>query len=480
MPAKPKVFAAALWIIARHHLFHAWILLVEKSTGVWYDEDEQKINQRIRCMNAYFYTLGCKVNQYETQAMMRALREQGYETAVYHTGMPDVGEAVIVINSCTVTSESDRKLRQLLRRARRDNPRAVIVVGGCMPQAFPDVAAAFEEADIVLGNAARRTLAAHIERFCLTRERMVDIPAHDKTVEPMCIEDFEERTRAFVKIEDGCDRFCSYCIIPYARGRVRSRDPEDITAELQTLAANGYREVVLVGINLTSYGKDNGLSLADAVDAACAVEGIDRVRLGSLEPDHMTDALLARLAAQPKLCPQFHVALQSGCDATLKRMNRHYTTAEFAALCQQLRAAFPDCSLTTDIMVGFAGETDEDFEQSLAFATAMRFSKVHVFPYSRRDGTRAAKFEGQLGNAVKTERARRMTDACEAVRREILAQTVGTVQEVLCETRTENGAAVGYTKGYLPCRIGGDVTVGETVRVVVDNVENDTLYAHIL
>lgn len=431
-------------------------------------------------MNAYFYTLGCKVNQYETQAMMRLLRERGYDTAVYHTGMPDVGEAVIVINSCTVTSESDRKLRQLLRRTRRDNPRAIIAIGGCMPQAFPDIAAAFDEADIVLGNAARNALPAHLERFFLTRERIVDIPAHDKTVEPMCIEDFEERTRAFVKIEDGCDRFCSYCIIPFARGRVRSRAPEDIAAELKTLAQNGYREAVLVGINLTSYGKDNGLSLADAVDAACAVEGIDRVRLGSLEPDHMTDELLTRLAAQPKLCPQFHVALQSGCDATLKRMNRHYDTAEFASLCERLRAAFPACSLTTDVMVGFAGETDADFEDSLAFTTAMRFSKVHVFPYSRREGTRAAKFEGQLGNAVKTDRARRMTDACEAVRRDILQETVGTMQDVLVETRTDNGAAVGYTVGYLPCRVDGDVAVGDTVRVLVDRAENDTLYAHIL
>ncbi len=431
-------------------------------------------------MNAYFYTLGCKVNQYETQAIMRLLRERGYDTAVYHTGMPDVGEAVIVINSCTVTGESDRKLRQLLRRTRRDNPRAVIAVGGCMPQAFPDAAAAFEEADIVVGNAARNALPAHLDRFFLTRERVVDIPAHGKTVEPLCIEDFEERTRAFVKIEDGCDRFCSYCIIPFARGRVRSRDPEEITAELRTLAANGYREVVLVGINLTSYGKDNGLSLADAVDAACAVDGIDRVRLGSLEPDHMTDELLARLAAQPKLCPQFHVALQSGCDDTLKRMNRHYDTADFAALCQRLRDAFPACSLTTDVMVGFAGETDEEFERSLAFTQKMRFSKVHIFPYSRRAGTRAAKMEGQLDNATKAARARRMTDACEAVRREILLETVGTTQRVLCETRTADGKTVGYTEGYLPCRIDEAVTVGDTVTVTVYKAENDTLFAHIL
>jgi len=439
---------------------------------VWYDNDGDT------SMNAYFYTLGCKVNQYESQAMMRLFRERGYTTAVYHTGMPDVGEAVIVVNSCTVTGESDRKLRQLLRRARRDNPRAVIVLGGCMPQAFPAVAAAFTQADIIVGNAARRAVLSHLDRFFLTRERVVDIPAHDRTVEPLAIEDFEERTRAFVKIEDGCDRFCSYCIIPFARGRVRSRAPEEIAEELRTLAANGYREAVLVGINLTSYGKDNGLSLADAVDAACAVEGIDRVRLGSLEPDHMTDELLSRLAAQPKLCAQFHIALQSGCDNTLRRMNRHYTTAEFAALCERLRAAFPDCSLTTDVMVGFAGETDGDFEESLRFVERMRFSKVHIFPYSRREGTRAASFPDQLENSVKTARAHRMTEVCEAVRRDILADTVGTVQRVLCETRTADGKTVGYTEGYLPCRIDEEVNVGDTVSVQIYKAEHDTLYAH--
>ncbi len=430
-------------------------------------------------MNAYFYTLGCKVNQYETQAMMRLLRECGYTTAVYHAQLADVGEAVIVINSCTVTSESDRKLRQLLRRTRRDNPHATLVVCGCLPQAFPAVADTLADADIVLGNARRHALIPALDTYRLTRERIVDIPLHDKTIEPLCIEDFEERTRAFVKIEDGCDRFCSYCIIPYARGRVRSRTPEDIAAELQTLVAAGYREAVLVGINLTSYGKDNGFTLADAVEAACAVEGIDRVRLGSLEPDHMTDELIARLAAQPKLCPQFHIALQSGCDRTLGRMNRHYTTAEFSALCARLRAAFADCLLTTDIMVGFPGETDTDFEESLAFAVQSGFSKVHVFPYSRRDGTRAAAFPDQVENRVKTERARRMTDATDAVRGEILQQTVGTVQEVLCETRTADGHTVGYTRSYLPCRLDEPLTPGETVTAAVYRAEQDMLFARV-
>lgn len=429
-------------------------------------------------MNAYFYTLGCKVNQYETQAMMRLMRQAGYHTAVYHIGEQESCEpCVIVVNSCTVTSESDRKLRQLVRRIRRDNERAVIAICGCMPQAFPEKAAALQEADIVLGNASRARIVTAVESFLKTGERVIDVSPHEKTVEPLCIEDFEERTRAFVKVEDGCDRFCSYCIIPYARGRVRSRPLDEIEAELKTLVENGYREVVLVGINLTAYGKDNGLSIADVVETACGVEGIDRVRLGSLEPDHLSDELIARLQAQPKLCEQFHVALQSGCDATLRRMNRHYDTAMFRDICDRLKAAFPDASFTTDVMVGFPGETEEEFAQSVAFVKSIGFSKVHVFPYSRRDGTKAAAMPAQVGNADKTARAHAMSEACETVREAIMNATVGTTQDVLAETRTADGHTLGYTRGYLPCRIEEAIVPGETVRVKILKAENDLLFA---
>ncbi len=429
-------------------------------------------------MKAYIYTLGCKVNQYESQAMMRLLRNNGYETAVFHPTLPDVGEAVLIVNSCTVTSESDRKLRQLVRRMRREHPQAILAVTGCMPQAFPDKAAALE-ADIVTGNASRAAILEQLEAFRRTREKQVCVTPHDKAIERLCIDSFEERTRAFVKVEDGCDRFCSYCIIPYARGRVRSRDPEDIRAELEMLVRAGYREAVLVGINLTSYGKDTGLTPADAVEAACAVDGIERVRLGSLEPDHMTPALIARLRQQKKLCPQFHVALQSGCDATLRRMNRHYDTARFEQACAELRAAFPDATFTTDILVGFPGETAEEFEESLRFAERMRFSKAHVFPYSRREGTRADRMPDQVPQAEKVARAHRMSEVCERVRREILADTVGTVQEVLCETRTADGLAVGYTRGYLPCRIDGPCEAGQTVTVRIGGADDEGLLAHI-
>ena len=301
-----------------------------------------------------FHTQGCKVNQYETQAMRRQMEQAGYETTEF---VPSETQAdVLVINSCTVTGESDRKLRQFLRRCRRALPDAVIVLCGCMSQAYPEAAFDLPEVDIVLGNAKRNDLLPKLEEFFAEKQRICCVPPHTSAYEPMEIDAFQGRTRAFVKIQDGCNRFCSYCIIPYARGRVRSRQPQDITNELTRLAANGYKEVVLVGINLTAYGQDLGLTIADAVDAACAVDGLERIRLGSLEPDFITDEVIARMKAQPKLCPQFHLALQSGCDATLKRMNRHYTTAEYADLCSRLRHHFPDCAITTDIMVGFPGK----------------------------------------------------------------------------------------------------------------------------
>ena len=423
-------------------------------------------------MKILFHTLGCKVNQYETEAMRRLLQQAGYNT-------DDVASAqnadVIVINSCTVTGESDRKLRQLLRRCRRDNPHAVIVLTGCMPQAFPQAAESFEEADIVLGNAARRSLPAHLGAFLSNHQRIVDIPPHGKEIEPLTIDTFAEHTRAFVKIQDGCHRFCSYCIIPYSRGRVRSREPEDIRRELEDLAEKGYKEVVLVGINLTAYGQDNGKTIADAVDAACAVDGILRVRLGSLEPDFMSDDILTRLATQPKLCPQFHVARQSGCDATRKRMNRHYTTAEFRALCDKLRRLFPDCALTTDVMVGFPGETDEEFAESLAFVDSIAFSRVHVFAYSRRPGTVADRMAGQLQNAVKNDRSRRMIEVCRRNAEAYARSYVGRTVPILLETPYPDGTVDGLTDTYLSVRTSTKHRSGEVLPVRIIAADGETL-----
>ncbi len=423
-------------------------------------------------MKIMFHTLGCKVNQYETEAMRRLLYQAGYET---EDGTSADSADVIVINSCTVTGESDRKLRQLLRRCRRKHPYAVIVLTGCMPQAFPQVAEAFDEADIVLGNAARGALPAHLSAFLSNHQRIVDIPSHDKVIEPLSIDTFSEHTRAFVKIQDGCNRFCSYCIIPYARGRVRSREPEDIHRELTTLAEKGYKEVVLVGINLTAYGQDNGKTIVDAVDAACAVEGILRVRLGSLEPDFMSDEILARLAAQPKLCPQFHIALQSGCDATLKRMNRHYNTAEFRTLCEKLRRLFPDCALTTDVMVGFPGETEEEFAESLSFVDSIGFSRVHVFAYSRRPGTVADRLAGQLPNAVKAERSRRLIDVCRRGAETYARTYIGRTVPILLETPHSDGTMDGLTDTYLSVRVPTAHKSGEMLTVRILAADDETL-----
>lgn len=425
-------------------------------------------------MKIAFYTLGCKVNQYESQAMRRLLENAGYETEEYTTGQTQAPDA-LVINSCTVTGESDRKLRQLVRRCRREAPDAVIAVTGCMPQAFPALAEQFSEADIILGNAARRSLRKHLESFLINHQRIVDIPAHDTRIEPLAIDEFSGRTRAYVKIQDGCNRFCTYCIIPYARGRVRSREPEDIRQELEGLASRGYREVVLVGINLTAYGQDNGKTIADAVDVACAVPGLERIRLGSLEPDFLTDDILARMAAQPKLCPQFHVALQSGCDTTLKRMNRHYTTAEYADLCQKLRTLFPGCALTTDVMVGFPGETAEEFATSLAFVRDMAFSRVHVFAYSRRPGTVADRMPDQLPQKEKAARSHRMIDACKAASIAYAREQIGKTLPVLLETSLENGVVEGHTTTYLTVHSTTKKDSGEIIPVRIIGTENDIL-----
>ena len=421
-----------------------------------------------------FHTHGCKVNQYETQAMRRQLEQAGHDTIEF---IPNQTQAdVLVINSCTVTGESDRKLRQFLRRCRRALPQAIIVLCGCMPQAYPEAAFDLPEVDIVLGNAVRADLLPKIEEHLVDRQRICCVPQHTSVYEPLDIDAFQGRTRAFVKIQDGCNRFCSYCIIPYARGRVRSRNLEDITAELHRLAANGYKEVVLVGINLTAYGQDLGLNIADAVDAACAVDGIERIRLGSLEPDFITDEVIARLKKQPKLCPQFHLALQSGCDATLKRMNRHYTTAEYADLCARLRQQFPHCAITTDIMVGFPGETQKEFDDTCRFVESVCFAQAHVFAYSRRRGTNADRFPDQIDNAEKARRSRVMQEICNRSAAEFASQYVGKTVSVLLETPYPNQMVDGHTDTYMTVMVRTDKPEGTLLSVMITDYNDNTLY----
>ena len=422
-------------------------------------------------MNVKFITLGCKVNQVESEAMREALLAGGFQEAAEGQTAD-----VVVVNSCTVTAVSDQKARQALRREKKRNPGAVAVLTGCWPQAFPQEAEDFLEADIVLGTTRRAALLPKILEYLSTKQRIVDIAPHEKgeKFEKLTISAMHGRTRAFLKIEDGCDRFCSYCIIPYARGRVRSKPLEDIKAEAALLGDHGYREVVLTGINLPAYGKDLGLHLCDAVEAACAAPGIARVRLGSLEPEQLTPEVIARMAKQEKLCPQFHLSLQSGCDTTLKRMNRHYTTAEYRQIVRNLRQAFPNCAITTDIMVGFAGETQEEFTASLAFAKEIAFAKVHVFAYSRRPGTRAYDMPGQVTNKVKEDRSRQMIAATLATQQDFFAAQVGRVEEVLFEQEREKNVYEGYTRNYTPVRAASAVPLqGQVLPVEITQALED-------
>lgn len=401
-------------------------------------------------MRVSFYTLGCKVNQNETGALAQLFEQNGFTVV-------ESGEAadVYVVNSCTVTNFGDQKSRKWLRRAKRENPGAVTVLTGCYPQAFPEEAAAIAEADVVTGSGNRRSILEDVMQVVNgERDKVVDIRPHQKgeAFEELPMDRFADHTRAFVKIEDGCGRQCAYCVIPRARGPVRSRSEQSILEELRRLADAGYREVVLTAISLLSYGRDTGTCLADLVERAAGVEGIERIRLGSLDPDLLTDRDIARLAAVDKLCPQFHLSLQSGCSKTLRAMRRPYTAEQYAAVADKLRAAFGDgnVSLTTDVIVGFPGETEEDFVQSLAFVTQQKFLKVHVFPYSRREGTPAYDYPGQLPEHEKEARSRRMTDAVEAVRGRLAQAMAGQQVEVLLETPLSSTLFTGYTRQYLP------------------------------
>ena len=401
-------------------------------------------------MRVTFYTLGCKVNQNETGALAQLFEENGY-TVVSNEEPADV----YVVNSCTVTNFGDQKSRKWLRRAKRENPGAVTVLTGCYPQAFPEEAAEIKEADVVTGSGNRHAILADVTRVLNGEdERVVDIRPHRKgeKFEELPMDKFAEHTRAFVKVEDGCNRQCAYCVIPRARGPVRSRDEASILAELRQLAASGYREVVLSAISLPSYGLDTGTNLVELVEHCAQVEGIQRIRLGSLDPDMLTPEFITRLAAVEKLCPQFHLSLQSGCTATLRRMRRVYTAEQYAQVVDQIRAAYGErpVSFTTDCICGFPGETQADFEESCEFLKKIGFLKVHVFPYSRRSGTPAYDFPEQVHEREKQERSRVMNAIAEEVRREVLAAYVGAEDDVLLETPLSGTLFTGYTRLYIP------------------------------
>ena len=428
-------------------------------------------------MRVCFYTLGCKVNLNETEALEQLFRRNGF------TIVPE-GEAadVFIVNSCTVTNFGDQKSRKWLRRAKRENPGAVTVLTGCYPQAFPEEAGQFMEADLVCGNGDRKAILDNVRKLLDGHERIVAITPHTRgeLFEELPVERFETHTRAFIKVEDGCNRQCAYCVIPRARGPVRSRSEASILAELNQLAGAGYREVVLSAISLPSYGLDTGTNLVELVEKCAQVEGIQRIRLGSLDPDMLSDEAIARLAAVDKLCPQFHLSLQSGCSATLRRMRRVYTAEQYAEVVAKLRAAYVDrpISFTTDCICGFPGESQADFEESCRFLEKIGFLKVHVFPYSRRSGTPAYDFPNQIHEREKQARSRTMNEVAERVRAQVLATLKGTEDEVLLETALSATLFTGYTRLYVPVVVSAPGHVsGEIVRVRLGKYDGERVQA---
>ena len=422
-------------------------------------------------MKIAFYTLGCKVNQYETQSLREEFVKRGH-TAVSHCNDFDC----IIVNSCTVTAESDRKTRQLLNRFRRENPKALIVLTGCMAQVLKKTDNV--NADIIVGNTNPLKLVELVEKG----ENITQIDPHtrDEIFNTPLISDFAERTRANLKIQDGCERYCTYCIIPFARGFVRSKPLKDIKEEAYSLALKGFKEIVLVGINLSAYGKGENINLCDAVDAVCSVDGIERVRLGSLEPDHISNEMLTRFRKQDKFCPQFHLSLQSGSNGVLKRMNRHYDSYFYEDLVNRIREFFPDSAISTDIMVGFPQETAAEFEESLNFAKKIGFAKTHVFAYSRRKGTIADKMEGQIEKLVKSERSRKMIKVALENESNFLNSLVGKTLDVLFETEEDN-TWVGYTKNYARVEvISGDNLSGSLKKVRILSALGDTCQGELI
>ena len=397
------------------------------------------------------HNLGCKVNAYETEAMQEMLEHAGYEIVPFQEGAD-----IYVINTCTVTNIADRKSRQMLHRARKMNPDAVVVAAGCYVQAQAEKQVIDPCIDIVLGNNKKQDLLTALQAYEEAHgdlREVIDIN-HTKEYENLHLTKQGEHTRAYIKVQDGCNQFCSYCIIPYARGRVRSRAKEDVVAEVTDLAKNGYQEVVLTGIHLSSYGidfenEDNLLSLIRAVHE---IEGIKRIRLGSLEPRIITEEFVQAIAALPKMCPHFHLSLQSGCNETLKRMNRRYTSEEFYEKCEILRKYFEKPALTTDVIVGFPQETEEEFETTYEFLKKICFYETHIFKYSKREGTKAAVTQGQIPEQIKAKRSARLIELGEKNRRAYEESFLGKTVEVLVEEKSDvNGKEMwtGHTKEYM-------------------------------
>lgn len=443
-----------------------------------------------------FHNLGCKVNSYETDAMAQKCIEKGYKIVDFEQKAD-----IYVVNTCSVTNIADRKSRQMLHKAKKQNPDSVVVAVGCFVQANPEEVAKDEAIDLIVGNNKKKDLFEIVEEYLNQKSVSKDLEGttvtdiHHCDYEELKINKSEEHSRVFVKIQDGCDRYCTYCIIPYVRGNLRSRKPEDVVREIKEIAANGYREVVITGIHLSSYGKDflkdgkpsldysgNADYLINLLKDINEIEGIDRIRIGSFEPMILSEDFVSKLSKITKLCPHFHISLQSGCDSVLKRMNRHYDTKKFYEKTVLLREYFPGCALTTDVIVGFPGETEEEFNTTYDYLTKIKFFETHIFPYSRRKGTIADKMSGQLTMNEKKERVTKLLELDDKLSREYRESKLGETDNIIVEEiKTINGENyyVGHTPEYVMVALKEDGSlhrfVGHTVKVKLKEMLTDEM-----
>lgn len=428
-----------------------------------------------------FVSLGCKVNQYETNAMSQEFIEAEYEVVDFN----DIAD-IYIVNTCTVTNIADRKSRQMLRRVKDNNKDAILVASGCYAQVGKQELEKIEEIDLIIGNNEKKDIVRIIENYQSAKlQQLNNAIISDVMMQKEYVEfgttTYTEKTRAVVKIQDGCDRFCSYCIIPYARGRVRSRKLENIINEVEQIVEKGIKEVVITGIHIASYGKDfkENIGLIDLLEKLNQIKGLQRIRLGSIEPTIITEGFVDRLSKLEKICDHFHLSLQSGCDETLKRMNRRYTTSEFEIVTELLRNKFPNASLTTDIIVGFPGETEAEFEQTYEFLNKIAFYKMHVFKYSQRKGTKAAVMPNQIDGSIKEQRSRRLIELSDKNEQKYNSSYIGKVVEVLFE-ELDGEYYKGHTKNYMQVLAKGESLENKIVNVRVDETINNDLYGIIM